>query len=119
STAPTDCALLRTLWPTFQTTRVLNGTNCCTTAGVTCSGGQITEIFIPSTNAAGTIPSGLSGLKALKYLELSNNKLRSKIPVELASLPIVDLYLDGNQLEGSIPPELGRLRLRGIMLFGN
>jgi hypothetical protein len=82
----------------------------CSWFGITCDmSGRVTEINLPLNNMNGIIPD-LSGLTALKVLDLSNNTSTSSIPVSLASLSNLEgLYLAEMGLTGSIPTQLGNL----------
>eukprot|EP00887_Chlorella_sp_A99_P007218 scaffold2.g7218.t1 len=71
----------------------LNGTDPCGGAGgaawkgVSCSGGNVTELRLPSLGLAGLIPDQLSRLQSLQVLDLHNNSLTG-----------------GRQPEGWLPP---------------
>ena len=70
---------------------------------------------------SGSIPTEVSNLSNLTHLALGGNHLSGEIPTELVSLSnLTELSLYGNQLSGNIPPELGRLsNLRRLVLGGN
>ncbi|CAI0406729.1 unnamed protein product [Linum tenue] len=68
-----------------------------------------TLTFRKLTNVTGSVPSWLSTLKNLTYLDLSFNSLTGSIPGQLAELPNLDaLHLDRNGLTGPIPDSFGR-----------
>ncbi|MCY3808038.1 MAG: putative Ig domain-containing protein [Gemmatimonadetes bacterium] len=69
----------------------------------------------------GEIPSELGELSNLVVLVLTSNLLTGEIPPELAELPnLGQLSLDGNELTGEIPPELAELpNLEFLGLGGN
>ena len=82
----------------------------CSWYGVVCDGVGVVEINLYGNDLAGTIPSSLSQLSALRYLRLYDNKLTGSIPAELGQLSnLVGLFLFKNQLSGSIPATLGQL----------
>lgn len=62
---------------------------------------------LPRPFRKGTIPSGLSSLGALEWLNLSENVLTGPVPGSLSSLSrLVELNLSANRLTGPLPPEL-------------
>jgi len=82
----------------------------CDWYGVTCTGGDLTELRLSSNNLVGTIPSGLGNLTTLERLSFYDNSLTGTIPVELGNLTNLTYFsLTSNQLSGSIPSELGNL----------
>eukprot|EP00835_Amoeboradix_gromovi_P006178 NODE_681_length_5254_cov_0.289040.p1 type:complete len:1074 gc:universal NODE_681_length_5254_cov_0.289040:3473-252(-) len=101
-------------------------TNCCSSAGVTCTAGKVDRIEWPNMNLNGTIdashiPSNLTALdlsqnsitgsvpqgmpSSLVNLTLNSNKLSGAIPSDLA-LSLEHLYLSDNMIDGSIPTVL-------------
>ena len=67
-------------------------------------------IIISHQNLGGDV-SSISRLKALKWLDLSNNDFHGLIPPTFGNLFYLKyLDLSSNKFEGSIPPELGALR---------
>ena len=80
---------------------------------------SILELFSLELN--GILPSGLSNLSNLRWLNLWDNQLTGDIPRELGNLASLRmLQLGNNQLTGLIPPELGDLEnLRGLFLDRN
>ena len=82
----------------------------CDWYGVTCSGGDLTELSLSSNNLVGTIPSGLGDLTTLTTLQLGSNSLSGSIPTELGNLTALDyLSFYDNSLTGTIPAQLGNL----------
>jgi len=62
----------------------------CDWYGVTCSGGDLTELALASNNLVGTIPSGLGDLTTLTTLQLGSNSLSGSIPTELGNLTALE-----------------------------
>lgn len=99
----------------------------CSWHGVTCAGGHVTRLELWRNRLDGTIPSELSSLDHLLFLQLGGNNpqyggnLRGVIPAELGSLASLQiLYLHDNELTGSIPSALENLaRLEGLVLSNN
>jgi len=82
----------------------------CDWYGVTCSGGDLTELSLSSNNLVGTIPSGLGDLTTLTTLQLGSNSLSGSIPTELGNLTALEyLSFYNNSLTGTIPAQLGNL----------
>ncbi len=75
----------------------------------------------PELGGPASEPVGAPGLVSLKLLDLRENDLTGRIPVELARLQqLKDLWLGFNLLTGEIPPELGGMAaLRLLFLQGN
>lgn len=121
---------------TWACTSSVPVTGICTWAGVTCSGGVVTEILIDMKSLSGTIsssigvltslvtlylagnkisgsiPSAIGTLQSLTYLNLGTNILISgKIPSQMGSMVNLKyLYLDNNKLTGTVPSELCNLQ---------
>jgi Leucine-rich repeat (LRR) protein len=71
---------------------------------------RVTQIYMPSNNLTGNIPSSLSNLTNLDWLNLYGNHLSGSIPSSLGNFTnMLGFYLANNQLSGSIPHELGNL----------
>jgi Leucine rich repeat len=89
--------------------------------GIYVSGDHVTKIDLRQNNMAGVIPSELSNLNQLVYLNLSFNQLCGIIPSEFGKLSQMrSLILCYNQLSGRIPPELGNLsQMEHLSLFHN
>ena len=94
-----------------------------TWAGVTVdvANSTVTQLNLIYHNLSGSIPSSISDLGGLQYLDLSGNSLSGSIPPELGGLTNLSfLSLYSNQLSGSIPGEIGSLtNLQTLMLFQN
>jgi hypothetical protein len=72
--------------------------------------GRVTNLELPANGLAGTLPSDIQQLSALRFLNLSDNELTGPIPAELGQLGgLLYLYLSDNQLTGPIPTELGQM----------
>lgn len=109
-------------------------TDPCNWDGITCAGGNVTEIALDNTtpfplppelanlsalqslrldnpgSVSGPIPAWLGDLTELRHLLLTGPFLTGSIPPELANLSNLQfLYIYGHALTGSIPPELGTL----------
>ena len=75
---------------------------------------QVKSLLLAENNLHGSLPSELSQLSKLVYLDLQNNALTGELPSELGNLINLDyLGLSSNQLQGTIPRSLGRLRSVG------
>jgi uncharacterized repeat protein (TIGR01451 family) len=96
-------------WLDSTTNNWTQTTTPCSWTGVTCSGGQVTQISRSSQGLNGNLPD-LSALTALQIIDLSANQLTGTIPTELGNqVTLTELDLSNNQLTGSIPTELGNL----------
>ncbi|KAK3220080.1 hypothetical protein Dsin_014050 [Dipteronia sinensis] len=67
---------------------------------------RIISLNLSSSGLKGEIPTFLSNLILLEYLDLSNNNLTGIVPDFLSQLPLQVLNLEGNKLTGSIPAKL-------------
>ena len=64
----------------------------------------VTELFLWGNELTGQIPSELSDLTDLTWLDLGGNELSGQIPSELSDLDLTDLSLSGNRgLSGPLP----------------
>src|SRR3954469_25287392 len=62
--------------------------------GITVTGGRVTELDLAFNSLNGTIPSSISNLVNLQYLNLSGNKLYGTIPSSIGNLVnLTSLYL--------------------------
>ncbi len=112
----TECEALVALYNSTNGTNWSNNTSWlqtntpCNWYGVTCEGGNVTEITLYYNQLEGIIPNKISDISSLKILSLNGNQLSGKVITELGYLNnLQSLYLDGNQLTGTIPSELGNL----------
>jgi Leucine-rich repeat (LRR) protein len=70
----------------------------------------LAELDLNGNSLEGTIPAGLSRLRALATLDLGSNALNGSIPPQLGDLSgLVELRLYHNNLAGAIPHQLSRL----------
>ena len=83
--------------------------------------GRVTELQLSYNGLKGVIPTELSRLTKLRWLDLMGNELGGSIPPELGKLTELEkLFLSGNKLGGPIPPKLGRIaNLEALLLDGN
>jgi len=78
--------------------------------GLSCANGRVTQVNLSANQLNGSIPTSLSALTNLQYLELAGNQLGGSIPASLSALTnLQQLNLAGNQLNGMIPASLGAL----------
>ena len=96
----------------------------CTWFGVTCdaASGHVVGLSLPFNHLQGTLPEAISGLTALRTLDLHENfYLHGALPAglgDLSALETVDLWSCG--LSGPLPSELGQLQqLRVLQLADN
>merc|ERR1712232_1317265 len=60
----------------------------------------------------GSLPSGQSKLAAMKFFDISNNKLSGTLPPDLFQMPNPqNIKLEGNKFVGTLPSEFGKLSL--------
>ncbi len=82
----------------------------CSWYGVTCAGGHVSALSLPTNQLTGNIPSELGGVASLQYLYLNGNQLNGAIPPQLGSLTnLLDLSVQNNALSGEVPAELASL----------
>jgi Leucine-rich repeat (LRR) protein len=88
--------------------------------GVTVRFGRVTELGLTSNNLAGTIPSSIGNLTAVKGLNFSSNKITGEIPAVLSTLANLEgLALNDNLLWGSIPSSFGSLTSLKVLSLNN
>lgn len=83
--------------------------------------GCVAYLELHNNELTGKIPLELGNLLNLQHLYLGGNNLTGMVPVELGELSNLKMmFLDGNQLTGAIPAELGNLaNLRVMRLSAN
>jgi Leucine-rich repeat (LRR) protein len=86
---------------------------------------QLQLFFADRNNLIGKLPSTISNLTSLAWIDFSENQLSGTIPKSMVMLDrLVVMYLYGNGLYGSIPAQLGvlgnleRLVVHDNRLFG-
>ncbi|XP_065009140.1 probable LRR receptor-like serine/threonine-protein kinase At1g07650 isoform X1 [Musa acuminata AAA Group] len=81
---------------------------------------HITTIILKSQNLSGTLPPEMARLRNLNIIDFTRNYLNGTIPVEWATLPLMNLSLLGNRLSGEIPQWIGNLtNLKNLDLEAN
>ncbi|KAG8371580.1 hypothetical protein BUALT_Bualt13G0102800 [Buddleja alternifolia] len=101
--------------------------DCCKWEGVFCNNltGHVDELHLKSYNPflglIGKMSPSLLKLKHLRYLDLSQNKFKGKIPSFIGSLASLEyLNLSGAGFHGTIPRSIGNLSsLRTLSLQDN
>ncbi len=73
----------------------------CSWKGITCNGGNVTNISLASNNLKGSLPT-LSALTGLQILDLSWNQLTGTLPNLSMLIYLQVLHLQYNQFTGSI-----------------
>lgn len=95
----------------------------CSWYGVGCdeAGATVVEISLPGNQLAGGLPTKLSSLANLRYLDLGDNALAGTIGSEITALAkLQSLYLGRNRFGGAIPASIGTMRaLRILALDSN
>ena len=98
---------------TISTNWTMNSTPCDLTygwLGITCSGGNVTSISLPSNSLTGTIPTEIGNLTGLTTLDLSGNAITGSIPPQIGRMTsLTSLNLSNNLIEGVIPHTIGIL----------
>jgi Leucine-rich repeat (LRR) protein len=78
--------------------------------GIVTRSGRVQQVYLPSNNLSGPLPSSLSNLTAATQLNLYNNELTGYIPSSFGNLQALQVMeLASNQLNGNIPSGLGTL----------
>ena len=99
----------------------------CSFLGVQCdtdstSATHLSVIYLRLTNEslAGTIPSSIGSLTALRGLYIGGNHLTGSIPSSIGSLTsLLRIYLNTNSLTGTIPSSIGSLSLLSYLLLNS
>ena len=64
---------------------------------------RVDRVRLPGNNVHGIFSDSIGTLKMLRILDLSDNKLRGRVPVSLGYLEhLEELYIDKNQLSGDL-----------------
>ena len=70
----------------------------------------MTGIDLSSNSLSGEVPSGLTKLEGLRFLNLSRNRFSGCIPEDIGGFKNLEsLDLSWNELSGSIPPSISQL----------
>ena len=89
---------------------LIRDTSECQWAGVTCSEDDeaVITLHLPSSKMVGTLPSELSHLSKLQWLNVTGNEIRGSIPSTLFDQfeTLYRIDLSKNLLTGLIPPSL-------------
>lgn len=120
--------------------------DCCTWAGVMCTGGRVTNLLMDTNNLGGMLPETIADLSALetaslgfndglrltslpasfaqirtlKSLDVDSNFHNGPIPDLSGASALVDLDLSTNRFSGSVPTWLGAMpSLQNVYLFDN
>mmetsp|Transcript_2285 Transcript_2285/g.3583 ORF Transcript_2285/g.3583 Transcript_2285/m.3583 type:complete len:637 (+) Transcript_2285:84-1994(+) len=89
-------------------TNWLTSNNECVWFGIDCDENKVTNLTLSEENAGGAMDSRLALLSDLRILDLCNTQLTGSIPLEVWSLPNLEvLLLDDNDIDGTLPPSLG------------
>lgn len=116
----------------------------CAWTGISCSGGQVTNLFMFNNQLSGPLPASIGDLTALDVLNLQSNMLTGPIPASIGNIAgmnslrlsnnmltgpipasisnmtgLVSLVLQDNQLDGTIPVSLSLLNPETIRLDAN
>ena len=101
-------------------TNWLTDNDLSTWYGVEASNNRVTYLNLEENNLTGRIPVELGNLSDLTTLMLAWNQLSGSAPSELGNLTnLTTLTLSYNQLTGSIPPELGNLSNLTLLHFSD
>ncbi|KAK8951528.1 putative LRR receptor-like serine/threonine-protein kinase [Platanthera zijinensis] len=104
-------------WVVSSTDNAASSVTCnCNSTGL-C---HVTSIILKAQNLTGVLPDELADLTELQYLDLTRNYLNGSIPKAWATLPLVNLSVQGNRISGRIPEELGSIiTLQSLVVEGN
>lgn len=64
---------------------------------------ELTQLDLSDNELSGAIPAELGSLPVLTFLNLSNNLLSGEIPVELTKLKLNEFDVSNNRLRGKVP----------------
>ncbi|XP_073125672.1 probable LRR receptor-like serine/threonine-protein kinase At1g07650 isoform X2 [Henckelia pumila] len=81
---------------------------------------HVVSIALKSQNLTGSVPPEFAKLRHLKHLDLSRNYFNGSIPLQWATMTLVDLSLMGNRLSGPFPMVITKITtLVNLSLEGN
>lgn len=88
--------------------------------GVTVENGRVTELNLSNNMLRGKIPIEIDELYEVKVLNLSGNSLEGKIPSTIGEMKNVEvLNLSDNNLSGAVPSALGKLPSPRVIALDN
>ncbi|KAL8506319.1 hypothetical protein ACS0TY_017257 [Phlomoides rotata] len=81
---------------------------------------HVVNIALKGQNYTGVVPPEFARLRHLTHLDLSRNYLNGSVPIQWATMSLVDLSLMGNRLSGPFPRAINRIySLVNLSLEGN
>lgn len=119
-----ECDALVTVYNTRNGVNWTNQTNWltgspCTWHGITCTGGNVTQVDLNNNNLTGNVPN-LNALTELIFFNVAGNALTGGFPSWLANHTSIQyINLGGNDLTGSIPDLSALVDLTDLWLPGN
>eukprot|EP00658_Telonema_sp_P-2_P069024 TRINITY_DN5807_c0_g1_i26.p1 TRINITY_DN5807_c0_g1~~TRINITY_DN5807_c0_g1_i26.p1 ORF type:complete len:297 (+),score=55.97 TRINITY_DN5807_c0_g1_i26:92-982(+) len=92
--------------------------DACSWHGVSCNGSHVANLSMAYNNLRGSLPSSVSGLTLLSYLNLQQTSLSGTLPSSISSLTCLDsLFLPHTSLSGTLPSSISSLtRLKFLFL---
>ncbi|CAH2065743.1 unnamed protein product [Thlaspi arvense] len=86
--------------------------NPCSWQGITCNDDlRVVSVRLPSKGLSGSLNPSVGTLLSLRHINLRDNDLQGKLPVELfGPKGLQSLVLSGNSFSGLVPEEIGRLK---------
>lgn len=111
-----DCIALQTIYlanygPAWtDRTDWFETTTPCSWYGVTCSGGNVSELDLHNNNLDGTLLSTVGDFTNISVLDLGDNSISGNIPAEIGDLTsLTELDLSENQFYGEVPANIVNL----------
>eukprot|EP00937_MAST-01D_sp_MAST-1D-sp2_P001629 g1629.t1 len=87
---------------------------------VTCEGGHVVKLNLPTNRLVGSIPASISSFSHLRSLNLAGNRIGGTIPAAISSLTALEqLSLSSNVLTGSIPALSALTKLESLNFAAN
>ncbi|KAF8388373.1 hypothetical protein HHK36_027039 [Tetracentron sinense] len=82
---------------------------------------ELVEIELHNVGISDTVPDGFWKLPDIKYLDLSNNQIRGRLPNWMNFSKAEVIYLSFNFFSGPLPMNIGEImpRLKVLDLYGN